>query len=85
VERCISILKKRDYKRKDKIASVGENAPDANDHGGKLLRRTGKRGVGAVSASPLGSVVSQVNSAPGSFLPFLAPKRDMVCGRIKKD
>lgn len=38
--------------------------------------RTGKRGVGAVSGSAPGSL-SQVNSAPGSFLPFFAPKRDM--------
>lgn len=45
-------------------------------------QRTGKSGVGAVSASPLGSVLSQVNSAPGKFLPFFAPNRDIVCGKL---
>lgn len=40
-------------------------------------KRTGYKGVGAVSGSPPASV-SQVNSAPGSFLPFFAPKRDII-------
>lgn len=35
-----------------------------------------------MSASPLASVLSQVNSAPGNFLPFFAPNRDIVCGKL---